>query len=123
MDGGDALELGRFYNRYGDIRYLVQTGETTYVVHGPSKYHRCSNDEGKGISMFDFEGGPTYYVGMAFPFPDSAQTISSLQPAKRGANTAVEIKVSSTRKPTKRKAKAKPEAGKIVNVKESREKG
>lgn len=116
MGGGDELELGRFYSRYGTIRYLVQTGETSYVVYGPSNYLRCaSNEKDSGISMFDFEGGPAYHLGMSFPFSDSCNVIASMKPAKRGEYTAVEITVKPRKKTQTKKAKTK--ARKIDHVK------
>jgi len=97
------IELGKFYSRYGDIRILLQTGEQTFLVRGKSRYCRCSQDpEGKQITMFDFEGGPTYYLDQPFPFDDSKNKISVIRPSESAeGESAVEITVI----PTKTRAK------------------
>lgn len=107
------ITLGKFYSRYGDIRTLLQIGETSYVVSGPSRYCRCAQDEGgNGISMFDFEGGPIYSLGQPFPFNDSKNKISALRPMESAeGESAVEITVvpikSKTAKPRKKKTDVK----------------
>ena len=106
------IELGKFYSRYGDIRVLLQTGEDTYVVRGKSRYCRCAQDENsKGISMFDFEGGPIYTLDQPFPFDNSKNKISAIRPVEScEGESAVEITVVSIKpkaKPRKKKTDVK----------------
>jgi hypothetical protein len=49
-------------SRYGDSRTIRDTGGGCFIVEGRSNYYRVAGNEEK-VTMYDFEGGPAYYVG------------------------------------------------------------
>jgi hypothetical protein len=66
----------KYKARYGLDRIVTKLDEETYTVEGPSMYSRSasfSQEEidkdlslADKISMFDFEGGPCFFVGSYF---------------------------------------------------------
>ena len=59
--------IGRIKSRYGQVRTITEQGDGSFLVEGESLYHRCGSDEeGNGLWMVDFEGGPFISVGDTF---------------------------------------------------------
>lgn len=68
------------YSRYGQKRTITQVGVRTFLVAGESKYMRGAED------MFDFEGGPCYFVGQDF----YGSVIVDIRPVEHGVLITVE---------------------------------
>ena len=52
-------------SRYGDLRYIKTIKENVVHISGKSEFIRAAeHPDNKGeLSMFDFEGGPCFFVG------------------------------------------------------------
>jgi hypothetical protein len=50
-------------SRYGLDRSIEKLDHETFRVIGESTFNRISSSENAGLQMYDFEGGPTYFVG------------------------------------------------------------
>ncbi len=50
-------------SRYGLDRSIEKLDHETFRVIGESNFYRVSPNERGGLQMYDFEGGPTYFVG------------------------------------------------------------
>lgn len=97
-------------SRYGDDRIITQIEESTYRVHGKSRYVRWSTDTDGVITMYDFEGGPAYFLGQGFPELTSKSVISKLRldaNAESGYGS-VFVEVATPRKKRKPRRKKTP---------------
>ena len=50
-------------SRYGLDRSIEKLDHETFRVIGESTFNRITSSENAGLQMYDFEGGPTYFVG------------------------------------------------------------
>jgi hypothetical protein len=50
-------------SRYGLDRSIEKLDYETFRVIGESAFNRITSSENAGLQMYDFEGGPTYFVG------------------------------------------------------------
>jgi hypothetical protein len=50
-------------NRYGLDRSIEKLDHETFRVIGESDFSRISPNKDNELNMYDFEGGPTYFVG------------------------------------------------------------
>lgn len=58
------METKVYKSRYGEERYLKETGKNTYHLWGSSFYMRHSSEPSTGLmTMVDYEGGPFILVG------------------------------------------------------------
>jgi hypothetical protein len=50
-------------SRYGLDRSIEKLDHETFRVIGESAFGRITSNENEALQMYDFEGGPTYFVG------------------------------------------------------------
>jgi hypothetical protein len=50
-------------SRYGLDRSIEKLDHETFRVIGESAFSRISPNKDSGLNMYDFEGGPAYFVG------------------------------------------------------------
>jgi hypothetical protein len=50
-------------SRYGLDRSIEKLDHETFRVIGESEFHKISQTQNGQLNMYDFEGGPTYFVG------------------------------------------------------------
>jgi len=56
--------IDQFKSRYGQIRIITEQPDGSFTVEGSTLYYRCGADEnGNGLWMVDFEGGPFIAIG------------------------------------------------------------
>lgn len=58
--------INTFSSRYGDRRFITNQGGGCYTVEGATHYIRQEKDTNGNLTMFDFDGGPCFFVGEKF---------------------------------------------------------
>jgi hypothetical protein len=66
-------------NRYGQDRVIEKISPTEIRVMGESLFARTSESESGELTMFDFEGGPSLYVGGSIRYLKSDWTITKIK--------------------------------------------
>lgn len=68
-------------SRYGLDRSIEKLDHETFRVIGESTFGRISPKETGGLHMYDFEGGPSYFVGNKIKYAGLNWEITSIEKA------------------------------------------
>lgn len=68
-------------SRYGADRSIEKIDHETIRVIGESYFGRTSPNENGGLNMYDFEGGPCYFVGNKIKYAGLDWQIKSIETA------------------------------------------
>jgi hypothetical protein len=66
-------------SRYGLDRSIEKLDHETFRVIGESTFHRVSPNENGSLQMYDFEGGPTYFVGAKLKYGGLSWEVVAIQ--------------------------------------------
>ena len=67
-------------SRYGSERSIERVDFERIRVMGEAQFTRVSKNESGEVSMYDFEGGPAYTVGMKMNFQSMNYKIEKIVP-------------------------------------------
>lgn len=66
-------------SRYGSDRSIEKLDHQTIRVMGESIFGRTSPNENGGLNMYDFDGGPCYFVGSKIKYEGLQWEITSIE--------------------------------------------
>jgi hypothetical protein len=66
-------------SRYGLDRSIEKLDHETFRVIGESNFCRISPNEKGGLQMYDFEGGPAYFVGSKIKYEGLNWEVMAIQ--------------------------------------------